>query len=211
MLESSPGMHAETIAHLSRIDSVMAELTKRLDPPDIKPRRLTPFQSLGRSIIYQQLNGKAAGTILGRFQALFSKADQFPKPEEVLQMDVERLRGAGLSRPKASYMRDLAQKALDGEVPALKDCDLLTDAELIERLTRIKGIGRWTVEMLLIFNLGRPDVLPVHDLGVRRGFQIAYRKRKLPEPEQLDRYGKRWAPYRSTAAWYLWSAADEDD
>jgi len=97
---------------------------------------------------------------------------------------------------------------VDGAVPSLVECDRLTDAQLVERLTRIKGVGQWTVEMLLIFNLGRPDVLPVHDLGVRRGFQVAYRKRKLPEPEQLARYGMRWAPYRSTAAWYLWRAAD---
>jgi DNA-3-methyladenine glycosylase II len=97
---------------------------------------------------------------------------------------------------------------MDGVVPSLKECDNLTDAELLERLTSIKGVGRWTVEMLLIFNLGRPDVLPVHDLGVRRGFKVAYRKRTAPTPEQLDRFGMRWSPYRSTAAWYLWQAAD---
>ena len=97
---------------------------------------------------------------------------------------------------------------VDGHIPTPDNCDRMTDAEIVERLTSIKGIGRWTVEMLLIFNLGRPDVLPVHDLGVRKGFQFAYRKRKLPEPEQLSRYGFRWSPHRTAAAWYLWRAAD---
>jgi 3-methyladenine DNA glycosylase/8-oxoguanine DNA glycosylase len=102
----------------------------------------------------------------------------------------------------------IAQKAVDGHIPTLDECDRMTDAEIVERLTSIKGVGRWTAEMLLIFNLGRPDVLPVGDLGVRKGFQFAYGKRKLPEPEQLSRYGLRWSPYRTAAAWYLWRAAD---
>lgn len=114
----------------------------------------------------------------------------------------------GLSRPKAGYIRDLAQKTVDGLVPTLEQCDDLTDEELIAALTAVKGVGRWTVEMLLIFNLGRPDVLPVHDLGVRKGFQFAFRKRALPESEALARFGARWAPYRTAVAWYLWRAAD---
>jgi DNA-3-methyladenine glycosylase II len=185
----------------------MAELSKRLGPVKLKPRRQSPFQSLVRAIIHQQLSGQAASTIHDRFQALFDP-NLFPKPEHVLQFDVEHLRSAGLSRAKANYIRDLAQMTVEGAVPSLAECDRLTDAELVERLTSIKGVGRWTVEMLLIFNLGRPDILPVHDLGVRRGFQVAYRKRKLPEPEQLERFGKKWMPYRTTAAWYLWRAAD---
>ncbi len=185
----------------------MAGLIDRIGPPKLRPHRLPPFQSLVHAIIHQQLSAKAAGTILERFRALFGGGD-FPAPEVVLRATPERLRSAGLSRPKASYVLGIAQKAVDGHVPTLGDCDRMTDAELVDTLTGIKGVGRWTVEMLLIFNLGRPDVLPVHDLAVRKGFQFAYRKRKLPEPEQLARYGLRWAPHRTTAAWYLWRAAD---
>ena len=193
--------------HLSNADPIMAKLIARFGPTDLKPRRLLPFQALAKAIIYQQLSGAAADTILKRFRGLFT-VKTFPTPAQVMQLDVDRLRTAGLSRPKANYIRDLAQKTSDGVVPTLRECDRLTDAELVERLTCIKGVGRWTVEMLLIFNLGRPDVLPVHDLGVRRGYQVAYRKRTEPTPEQLERYGLRWSPQRSTAAWYLWRAAD---
>jgi 3-methyladenine DNA glycosylase/8-oxoguanine DNA glycosylase len=185
----------------------MARLIDRAGPVKLRPRRLPPFRSLTQAIIYQQLSGKAAGTILGRFTALFAN-DEFPAPEAVLKASLERLRSAGLSRPKASYVLGIAQQAVNGQIPTLDECDGMTDEEIVARLTAIKGVGRWTAEMLLIFNLGRPDVLPVHDLGVRKGFQFAYRRRKPPEPEQLWRYGGRWAPYRTTAAWYLWRAAD---
>jgi DNA-3-methyladenine glycosylase II len=185
----------------------MAGLMDRIGPPRLRPRRLPPFQSLVHAIIHQQLSGKAAGTILKRFLELFG-GDGFPAPEAVLNVPPGKLRNAGLSRPKAGYVLGLAQKAMDGLVPSLKECDGLSDVEILERLTRIKGVGRWTAEMLLVFNLGRPDVLPVHDLGVRKGFQFAYHKRRLPEPESLARHGLRWAPYRTTAAWYLWRAAD---
>ena len=194
------------LAHL-RTDPAMAGLIDRIGPVKLRPRRFPPFQSLTHAIIHQQLSGQAAGTILGRFRALFGE-DGFPTPEAVIKASPERLRSAGLSRPKASYVLGIAQKAVDGHIPTLDECDRMTDAEILERLTSIKGIGRWTAEMLLIFNLGRPDVLPVDDLGVRKGFQFAYRKRKLPEPEQLARYGLRWSPHRTTAAWYLWRAAD---
>ena len=120
----------------------------------------------------------------------------------------EQLRSAGLSKPKAKYVRGVAEKAVAGGLPSLDDCDDLTDAEIVEKLTELKGVGRWTVEMFLIFNLARPDVLPVHDLGVRRGFQIAYGKSKMPEPEQLEKFGQRWKPYRTLAARYLWRAVD---
>ena len=194
------------MAHL-RADPAMAGLIDRIGTVKLRPRRLPPFQSLTHAVIYQQLNGKAAGTILGRFIALFGD-HTFPAPEDVLRESPERLRSAGLSHPKASYILGLAQKAVDGYVPTLDACDGMTDAQIIERLTGIKGVGRWTAEMLLIFNLGRADVLPVDDLGVRKGFPFAYRKRKLPKPEQLARFGVRWAPHRTTAAWYLWRAAD---
>jgi DNA-3-methyladenine glycosylase II len=199
-------VYKRALAHL-RIDPVMARVIDRIGAPELRPRRLPPFQSLTHAIIYQQLSGKAAGTILGRFRALFL-GEGFPTPTAVLGLSPDQLRSAGLSRPKAGYILGLAQKAADGHIPTLDECDAMTDPEIMERLTSIKGIGRWTAEMLLIFNLGRPDVLPVHDLGVRKGFQIAYHKRKLPEPEQLARYGVRWAPYRTIAAWYLWRAVD---
>lgn len=201
-----PAVSKRALDHL-RADRAMAGLIDRIGPPKLRPRRLPPFQSLVHAIIHQQLSGSAAGTILERFRGLFD-GDGFPAPEAVLSITPERLRSAGLSRPKANYMLGIAQKAVDGHVPTLGDCDRMTDAEIVDTLTGIKGVGRWTVEMLLIFNLGRPDVLPVHDLGVRKGFQFAYRKRKLPEPEQLARYGLRWAPHRTTAAWYLWRAAN---
>jgi 3-methyladenine DNA glycosylase/8-oxoguanine DNA glycosylase len=134
--------------------------------------------------------------------------DEFPAPSQVAKSSVDRLRTAGLSRPKAAYIIDLAKRCKAGLIPSVSDCDPLKDEEIIATLTEIKGIGRWTVEMFLIFNLGRPDVLPIHDLGVRRGFQIAYRKRSLPTPEQLAKHGTRWAPHRTHAACYLWRAAD---
>lgn len=199
-------MNQRALDHL-RADPVMAGLIERVGPMKLRPRRLPPFEALTHAVIHQQLSGKAAGTILGRFRALFDQ-EAFPTPHAVLQTAAELLRGAGLSRPKASYILGMAQHAVDGVIPSLAKCEQMTDTELLERFTQIKGIGRWTVEMLLIFNLGRPDVLPIHDLGVRKGFQFAYRKRKLPEPEKLDRFGARWAPYRTTAAWYLWRAAD---
>lgn len=194
------------IQHLQS-DPTMAALIERHGPCKLRPHRLPPFQSLTQAIIHQQLSGQAAGTILKRFEALYGDST-FPTPAHVVKTPLETLRTAGLSRAKATYIHGLAQHALDGSLPTLKQCDQMTDAELIEAMTAVKGVGRWTVEMLLIFNLGRPDVLPVHDLGVRRGFKIAYRKRQMPTPEQLERYGVRWVPYRSTAAWYLWRAAD---
>jgi 3-methyladenine DNA glycosylase/8-oxoguanine DNA glycosylase len=194
------------LAHL-RADPATAGLIDRIGPVKLRPRRLPPFQSLVHAIIHQQLSGQAAGTILGRFRALFGD-DGFPTPEAVLKASPERLRSTGLSRPKASYVLGIAQKAVEGHLPALDECERMTDAEIVERLTSIKGVGRWTAEMLLIFNLGRADVLPVDDLGVRKGFQFAYGKRKLPEPEQVARYSLRWSPYRTAAAWYLWRAAD---
>jgi len=173
----------------------------------LRPQRLPPFQSLAHAIIHQQLNSNAAGTILERFVRLFQQGD-FPTPGQVALASVDRLRTAGLSRPKAAYIIDLAKHCDAGLIPSVSDCNSLSDEEIIAKLTEIKGIGRWTVEMFLMFNLGRPDVLPVDDLGVRRGFQIAYRKRNLPTPEQLAKFGFRWSSHRTLAARYLWRAAD---
>ena len=185
----------------------MARVIDRVGPIRQRPRRLPPFQSIVHAIIHQQLSGKAAKTILTRFQNLFSNG-RFPSASAVASIDGISLRAAGLSRAKAAYIKELAQMVLAGKVPSLNACSRFTDDELVEQLTAIKGVGRWTVEMLLIFNLGRPDVLPVHDLGVRKGFQIAYKRRKLPEPDQLESFGDRWRPHRTTAALYLWRAAD---
>lgn len=190
-----------------QFDPTMSRLIAHCGSCTLKPRRLPPFQSLTHAIIHQQLSGAAAGTILRRFKALYGNG-RFPPPKQVVETDLATLRTAGLSNAKARYIHELAQQAVDGELPTLKRCDGMTDQQLIEMLTGLNGIGRWTAEMLLIFNLGRPDVLPVHDLGVRRGYQIAYRKRQLPSPETLDRIGVKWSPYRTTAAWYLWRAAD---
>lgn len=173
----------------------------------LRVRDEEPFQSLVRAVINQQLSGKAAATILGRFKALFPRSE-FPSPEAVIRAHANRLRSAGLSQPKVSYIKDIARQVTLGIVPTLAECETLADAEIVRRLTEIKGIGRWTAEMFLMFNLGRPDVLPVHDLGVRRGFQLAFKKQKLPEPELLDRHGELWRPYRSTAALYLWRFVD---
>ena len=199
-------MNKKAIKHL-KSDPVMAGVIDKVGPLDFVPRMLPPFHSLVHSIIHQQLSGKAADTILKRFVALFGGED-FPSPEAVAAMDPNTLRAAGLSLPKAGYVKDVARRALDGLIPSLEECRLLSDNELIERLTAIKGVGQWTVEMLLIFNFGRPDVLPIGDLGVRRGYQIAYRKRSMPTEKQLQTHGKKWIPYRTTAALYLWKTVD---
>jgi len=197
----------KAVKHLKSVDPVLEGLMEKIGRVSVEARRVPVFQSLVQAIIYQQLNGKAADTIFSRFKALFGDG-QSPSAEQVLAINAERLRSAGLSRPKSNYVRGIAEKAASGSLPTLNECDQLTDAEIAQRLTEMKGVGRWTVEMFLIFNLGRLDVLPVHDLGVRKGFQIAYRKRKLPEPEQLERFGEKWRPYRTVAARYLWREVD---
>jgi 3-methyladenine DNA glycosylase/8-oxoguanine DNA glycosylase len=168
--------------------------------------RKSPFLALAESIAYQQLNGKAAATIYGRFHALYP--GKGPTPERVLETSDEAMRGAGLSRAKILAIKDLAAKTIDGTVPTAARLSALEDEAIIERLTSIRGIGRWTAEMLLMFRLGRADVLPATDYGVRQGFAIAYRKRALPSPAKLLAHGERWRPYRSVASWYLWRAVD---
>lgn len=200
--------HRKACQHLRSVDPTMGRVIARIgEDARLKVRVVDPLQSLVRAVINQQLSSKAAATIFDRFQALFPDSG-FPSAKKILRTDLRRLRSAGLSRAKADYVRNIAEHVVTGVVPSLAECDGLADSEIVERLTQIKGIGRWTAEMFLMFNLGRPDVLPVHDLGVRKGFQIAFKKRKLPEPEQLDRHGEKWRPYRSTAALYLWRAVD---
>lgn len=190
-----------------RSDPVLARIMEGIGPLMLRPRLRSPFESLVHAIIHQQLSGRAASTILLRFRNLY-QCDGFPDPAAVVATQGDALRSAGLSSKKVSYIRDVAERCMDGTLPSLDDCGTLSDAELVERLMLAKGVGLWTAQMLLIFNLGRPDILPVHDLGIRRGFQIAYRRRTLPEARQLERRGQRWAPYRTTAALYLWRTAD---
>ena len=196
------------LRHLRRADPRMAEVIAAIGPCRLEftPMR-SPFHSLMSAITYQQLSGKAAATIHGRVVALFPEATG-PHPAALLELPEQALRGAGLSRNKLLALRDLAAKTLDGTVPDSRGLKRMPDAEVIERLTAVRGVGRWTAEMLLIFTLGRPDVLPVTDLGVRKGFQHAYGMRRLPAYSTLERAGRNWAPYRSVAAWYLWRAAD---
>jgi DNA-3-methyladenine glycosylase II len=193
--------------HLAR-DPVMRRLIKRHGPCGIDARHWSPYEALTRAIAHQQLNGRAAQTILTRFMALFGDT-RFPTPAQVLAMHPARLRGAGFSRAKVRAIKDIARHALAGTVPTRRAAASLADEAIIERLVAIRGVGRWTVEMLLIFTLGRPDILPVDDFGVRDGYRRAYGKRLRPTPKALRALGEQWKPYRSAAAWYLWRAASE--
>ena len=175
----------------------------RLEPDGVQ----SPFAALAESITYQQLTGKAAATIFSRVVAIY-RPKRFPKPEDVLATPDATLRSAGLSRAKVLAVKDLAAKTIDGTVPSLAALRRLSDGEIVERLTAVRGIGPWTVEMLLIFRLGRPDILPASDYGVRKGFARAFRTRGLPTPAQVIRRGERWRPYRSVASWFLWRAAE---
>ena len=200
-------MMAKASRHLAR-DPVMRALNRRHGPCPLAPRRGAPYETLMRAIAHQQLNGRAAKTILERFVALFPNA-RFPTPAAVLAARTTTLRRAGFSRAKVRALKDIARHAVEGVVPTRRECRRLGDDEIVDRLTPIHGVGRWTVEMLLIFTLGRLDVLPVDDFGVREGFRVAYGRRTRPTPKALRAYGERWKPYRSVAAWYLWQAAGE--
>src|SRR5436190_4291080 len=189
----------------------MAELIARSRRYNITPAvSIRPFDALAESIAYQQLSGKAAATIFGRVRALYPKR-KWLDPEQLLATPDETLRAAGLSRAKTAALKDLAAKTIDGTVPAGRALIRMSDDEIITRLTAVRGIGRWTVEMLLLFDLGRPDVWPVDDYGVRKGFAKTFGRRKLPTPKQLMKFGEKWRPYRSVAAWYFWRALDAPD
>lgn len=192
--------------HLAEADPTMAQLIAHVGPCRLEQRPFNePFAALLRAIVFQQISTAAASTIHGRVRALFM--DDTPTPSALLALDEETLRGAGLSRPKLRAARSLAERVLDGTVPPANDMAALSDAELISRLTEVRGIGPWTVQMLLIFNLGRPDVLPTTDLGVQRGAMNAYALNALPSPTSLAALGEPWQPFRSVASWYLWRAA----
>jgi len=187
----------------------MADLIARSRRYNITPAvSIRPFDALAESIAYQQLIGKAAATIFGRVRALYPKR-KWLDPEQLLATPDQALRAAGLSRAKTAALKDLAAKTIDGTVPTGRALIRMSDDEIITRLTAVRGIGRWTVEMLLLFDLGRPDVWPVDDYGVRKGFAKTFGRRKLPTPKQLMKLGEKWRPYRSVAAWYFWRALDK--
>ena len=212
--------HTAAIEHLSRVDRKLAKIMAKAGPCYLQPETTQSlFESLMEAIIYQQLNGKVAATITARVKALFPENTQriktrhgaqagFPSPEQVLAATPELLRSAGLSQNKMLAIRDLAAKALDGTVPTVREARTMSDDALVEHLTSVRGIGRWTVEMLLLFRLGRPDVLAVDDYGVRKGFAKMHRMQELPKPKELLAHGEKWRPHRSVACWYLWRAAE---
>ena len=217
---------AEAVARLGAADPKLARLIARAGPFTLRlPAQQSPFEALLRSIIYQQLHGKAAAAIHARlltsFEPLLISQGELlgahPSPQHLLDCPNEQLRGAGLSHNKALALRDLAAKTLDGTVPTLARIRRMSDEDVIEHLIQVRGIGRWTVEMMLMFRLGRPDVLPVSDYGVRKGFALTFQGLKptqkvtpdlLATREQLERRAKKWAPWRSVASWYLWRACD---
>jgi DNA-3-methyladenine glycosylase II len=191
-----------------KADPVMAALIGAAGPCRLQPHPgRGPFEALARAIAHQQLHGLAAASILARFVALFADA-RFPAPQQVLAASDQQLRAVGFSLAKVAALKDLAAKTIAAVVPGPAELAQLSDGELIERISSVRGIGRWTVEMLLIFQLQRPDVLPVDDFGVRNGFRLAYGLKALPTPRALAQFGERWKPYRSMAAWYLWRAVD---
>jgi 3-methyladenine DNA glycosylase/8-oxoguanine DNA glycosylase len=199
---------ATAIEQLRSADAVLARVIDTIGPFRLQVRNTSSvFAALAQAIVYQQLTGKAAATIFARFCALFPAGPDAPTPEHVLAASDEELRGAGLSRSKALSLRDLAQRTASGEIPTLAEIRVLEDDAIIERLTKVRGIGRWTVEMLLIFRLGRPDVLPVDDYGVRKGFALAY-QRELPSPKELAAFGARWKPHRTIPSWYFWRVVE---
>ncbi len=198
----------DALRHLRRGDPVMAQLIRRAGPWQPKPLRgRSVYEALLSSIAHQQLTGNAAQTILGRFRMLYG-GDDYPTPAQLLQTPDDFLRGVGFSRAKVASLKDIAAKVEDGSIPPRRQLSRMPDDEVIARLVEVRGVGRWTVEMFLMFTLGRPDVLPVDDYGIQSGYRIAYGKHVLPKPRQLASWGERWAPYRTTAAWYLWRAVD---
>jgi methylated-DNA-[protein]-cysteine S-methyltransferase len=197
------------VAHVRKSDAAMARVIDAVGPFRMQLKKAPSiFGALAEAIVYQQLTGKAAGTIFARVCALFPRAHEGLSAEQILRVSDEKLRAAGLSRSKLLSLRDLAEKASTGELPTLSDVHRMDDATVVERLTHVRGIGKWTAEMLLIFRLGRPDVLPSDDYGIRKGFAVAMKKRELPSRADVDKRGERWRPYRTVASWYLWRAAE---
>ncbi len=194
--------------HLASVCPRMKALIRRVGPPRIETDDHSPYEALIRAIAHQQLNGTAARTITGRLVALYQDTGGFPTPHQLLATDDTTLRGCGFSGGKVAALRDIAAKTLDGVVPTRAAAKKLSDAALIERLTTIRGVGKWTVEMLLMHTLGRPDVWPVDDFGVREGYRILHEMDVQPKPKALADLGSLYGPYRSAAAWYCWRAVD---
>jgi 3-methyladenine DNA glycosylase/8-oxoguanine DNA glycosylase len=197
------------LRELRACDPVLARLIDEVGPLGLRTKETgSVFGALAEAIVYQQLTGKAAATIYGRVCALFPKSRNGFTPKHILGAGDEALRAAGLSRAKTAALRDLAERTQSGELPTLAKVRRMDDDAIVEALTKVRGIGRWTVEMLLIFRLGRTDVLPVDDYGVRKGYAIAFGRKELPAAKDLARYGEKWKPWRSVASWYLWRATD---
>ena len=204
-------MTEQAILHLTKTDKTLGNLIRRVGPCKLVAKsRRSPSESLVRAVVYQQLNGIAAATILGRVKALYP-GRRFPRPEDFLATSDERLRQAGLSRAKTAAIKDISAKRIQGLVPTSRAIANMSNGEILERLTSLRGVGPWTVEMLLIFTLGRPDVLPATDYGVRKGFALTYGWKELPQPKELLEFGERWKPHRTTAAWYFWRALELTD
>lgn len=201
-----PATHSPAVRHLRAADPKLASVIDEVGKCTFEPHGDgSHFTAVTRAIVYQQLSGKAAATIYGRFAQLFETGE--PVAHGLLGLSDEDLRGVGLSRQKSAYLRDLATRAHSGEV-AIDSLHELSDDEIISALTSIKGVGRWTAQMFLMSRLGRPDILPDLDLGIQKGIQRAYRMRKLPTPKKVLEVGRKWAPYRTIASWYLWRSLD---
>jgi DNA-3-methyladenine glycosylase II len=201
-----PFDHLQAHAHLSRDDKRLSALIERVGEFRFKLDECdSVYESLLEAIMHQSIAGKAAQAIYARIKALGTDG-RAPTPEELLRVSKQKLRKCGLSGAKVAAVRDLAQKAIDGVVPTLEAAQKMSDQELIDRLISVRGIGAWTVEMFLIFRLGRPDVLPIHDYGVQKGWALTYRKKNIPKPKELLKFGERWRPYRTVASWYMWRA-----
>ncbi|PYP81726.1 MAG: DNA-3-methyladenine glycosylase 2 family protein [Gemmatimonadetes bacterium] len=201
--------HRKALAHLRSVDPVLATIIDRVGPCRLEPRRAgTHYDALVRSIVFQQLSGKAASTIHRRLCEIYP--GKRPRAEHVLSTADDVLRAAGLSRQKIGYLRDLSARVADRSLP-LAHLGRLSDDAIVEHLVQVKGIGRWTVQMFLMFRLGRPDVLPELDLGVQTAIQRAYGLKKRPTPKDVLRIGEKWRPYASIASWYLWRSLENGD
>jgi DNA-3-methyladenine glycosylase II len=197
---------AEAVRCLAERDECLRRLIAETAPFRLElDGARSPYEALLEAIAYQSISGKAAATIFDRIKTL-GRGGRPPTPERMLALRAPVLRGAGLSGAKVLAMKDLARKTVAGVVPALAEARAMSDGEIVERLVSVRGIGVWSAEMFLILRLGRPDVLPVHDLGVRKGWCVAYGKRHMPRPRELLAFGERWRPYRSVASWYMWRA-----
>jgi DNA-3-methyladenine glycosylase II len=202
-----PFDHVEAHAFLSGADERLAALIRQVGAFQLKlDESGSVYESLLEAITYQSISGKAAAKIFERVKALGS--DGCPTPQELLRVRTQKLRSVGLSRAKILAVKDLARKAIEGIVPTLAEAEKMSDQELVARLISVRGIGAWTVEMFLIFRLGRPDVLPIHDYGVQKGYALTYRKRRIPKPKELLKFAERWRPYRTVASWYMWRAVE---